>query len=96
MARACYYLLPLNAFERMQLINIMLMPEWAYCTLFLSNDSMFSTIDKMCVEFILIAEGMERNSDDVVMSHDILQVPAPVSKCSGARFSDTSAAYNAC
>ena len=56
------------------------LPQWTYRTLFLSNDSMFHTIDKMCLEFVLITEGMERNSDDVNKFHNVLHVPAPLAR----------------
>ena len=56
------------------------MPQWTYHTLFVSNHSMFSTIDKMCLEFVLTAEGMECNSDDANKSHNVLHVAAPLRK----------------
>ena len=41
---ARYQYLPLNAFERVQLLNTILIPRWTYRTLFLPNDSMFNTM----------------------------------------------------
>ena len=56
----------------------MLMAQWTNRTVFLSNDSMFCTIDKMCLEFMLIVEGMEYNSDYADKLHNALHVPAPL------------------
>ena len=42
-------MLPLNAFERTQLLNAVLMPKWTYRTLFLPNDFMFKVVDTVCL-----------------------------------------------
>ena len=42
---ARYQYLPLNAFERVPLLNTSLIPRWTYRTLFLPNDSMFKAMD---------------------------------------------------
>ena len=55
---ARYQYLPLNAFQRVQLLNTVLIPRWTYRTLFLPNDSMFKAMDSMCLRFVLMAEGM--------------------------------------
>ena len=74
---ARYQYLPLNAFERVQLLNTVLIPQWTYCTLFLPNDSMFKTMDSMCLRFVLMAEGMELNKVDVHKSYNVLHVTSP-------------------
>ena len=50
---ARYQYLPLNAFERVQLLNTVLIPRWTYRTLFLPNDTMFKAMDPMCLRFVL-------------------------------------------
>ena len=79
-ALARYCVLPLNAFGRVHLFNIGIMSQWMHRTLFLSKESMFRTINTRCLEFVLIAEGMEWNSDNVNKSHNVPHVPAPLHK----------------
>ena len=69
--------LPLNAFERVQLLTPLLIPWWVYRTLFLPNDSMFKAMDSMYLRFVLMAEGMELNKIDVHKSHNVLHVSSP-------------------
>ena len=69
--------MPLNAFERVQLLNTVLIPRWTYRTLFLPNDSMFKTMDSMCSRFVLMAEGMELNKVNVHKSYNVLHVTSP-------------------
>ena len=75
---ARYRFLPLNAFERVQLLNAILIPRWNYRVLFLPNDSMFKAVDSMCLNFVLMAEGMERNKTDIHQSYDVLHVTSPL------------------
>ena len=72
-----YQYLPLNAFERVQLLNTIQIPRWTYRTLFLPNDSMFTAMDSMCLRFVLMAEGMELNKVVVHKSHHVLYVTSP-------------------
>ena len=74
---ARYQYLPLNAFERVQLLNTVLIPRWTYRTLFLPHNSMFKTMDSMCLRFVLMAEGMELNKVDVHKSYNVLHVTSP-------------------
>ena len=74
---ARYQYLPLNAFERVQLLNTIVIPRWTYRTLFLPNDSMFKAMDSMCLRFVLMAEGMELNKVDVHKSYNVLHVSSP-------------------
>ena len=74
---ARYQYLPLNAFERVQLLNTILIPRWTYRTLFLPNDSIFKAMDSMCLRFVLMAEGMELNKVDVHKSYNVLHVISP-------------------
>ena len=74
---ARYQYLPLNAFERVQLLNTILIPRWMYRTLFLPNDSMSKPMDSMCLRFVLMAEGMELNKVDVHKSYNVLHVTSP-------------------
>ena len=52
-----YRALPLNAFERVQLLDSVLIPRWLYHTMFIPHDRMFQHIDKICLEFVAIAKG---------------------------------------
>ena len=72
-----YQCLPLNAFKRVQLLNTVLIPWWTYRTLFLPNDSMFKAMDSMCLQFMLMAEGMELNKANIHKSYNILHVTSP-------------------
>ena len=74
---ARYQCLPLHAFGRVQLLNTILIPRWTYRTLFLPNDSMFQAMDAMCLQFVLIAEGMELNKIDIHKSYNVLHVTSP-------------------
>ena len=74
---ARYQYLPLNAFERGQLLNTILIPWWTYRTLFLPNDSMFKAMDSLCLRFVLMAEGMELNKVDVHKSYNVRHVTSP-------------------
>ena len=74
---ARYQYLPLNAFERVQLLNTVLIPRWMYRTLFLPNDSMFKAVDSMFLRFVLMAECMELNKVDVNKLHNVLHVISP-------------------
>ena len=74
---ARYQYLPLNAFERLQLLNTVLIPQWTYRTWFLPNDSMFKAMDSMCLRFVLMAEGMEVNKVGVHKSYNVLHVTSP-------------------
>ena len=74
---ARYRMLPLTAFERIQLLNTVLMPKWTCRTLFLPNDAMFKVVDTMCLELILAVEGMEFNKHNVDKSHRMLHVTSP-------------------
>ena len=42
---ARYTMVPLNAFERVQLLNSVLIPWWPYYTMFIPHDRMFHHID---------------------------------------------------
>ena len=75
---ARYQRLPMNAFERVQLLNTSLIPRWNYWTLFLPNDSMFKIVDSMCLRFVLMAKGMELNKTDVHKSYNVLHVTSPL------------------
>ena len=60
-----YRALPLNAFERVQLLNSMLIPRWLFHTMLIPHDHMFQYIDKICLEFVAIAKGLEHNKENV-------------------------------
>ena len=74
---ARYQYLPLNTFERVQLLNTVLIPRWTYRTLFHPNDSMFKAMDSMYLWFVLMVEGMELNKVDIHKSYNVLHVTSP-------------------
>ena len=74
---ARYQYLPLNAFERVLLLNTILIPRWTYRTLFLPNNSMFKAMDAMCLRFGLMAEGTELNKIEIHNSYNVLHVTSP-------------------
>ena len=73
-----YRALPLNAFERVQLLNSVLIPRWLYHTMFISHDCMFQHIDKICLEFAAIAKGLEHNRENIYKAHNVTHISAPV------------------
>ena len=70
-------ILPLNAFERVPLLNTVLIPRWTYRTLFLPNDSMFKAMDAMCLPFVVLGEGMELNKICIHKSYNVRHVNSP-------------------
>ena len=54
-----YRALPLNAFERVQLLNSVLIPRWLYHTMFIPHDRMLQHMDKICLIFVPIAKGLD-------------------------------------
>ena len=73
-----YRALPLNAFERVQLLNSMLIPRWLYITMFISHDRMFQHIDNICLEFVAIAKGLEHNKENIYKAHNVAHINSPV------------------
>ena len=73
-----YRALPLNAFERVQLLNSVLIPRWLYHTLFIPHDRMFQHIDKICLEFVAIAKGLEHNKENVYKAHNVIHINSPI------------------
>ena len=62
-------LLPVNALEKVRLINTLLLLRWLYRELSTPTNNMFRTIGIVCLSFILAAQDMESNSDDIHWSH---------------------------
>ena len=54
-----YKQLPLNAFERVQLVNSLLIPRWLYHALFVPHDRMFHKIDQRVRDFVTAAKGVQ-------------------------------------
>ena len=50
---------PLNAFERVQLVNSVLIPRWLYHAMFVPHDRMFHKIDQRVRDFVTAAKGVE-------------------------------------
>ena len=73
-----YKSLPRNAFERVQLLNSMLIPGWFYHAMFIPHDHMFHHIDRVCLEFVAIAHGLEHNKDDIYKAHNVTHITAPL------------------
>ena len=68
---ARYRNLPLNAWEKVQLVNIVQFPKWTYQWLFLLEDNANQHVDKLVQKFVLESKGMEQ------MRHT-LKLPTPV------------------
>ena len=73
-----YRALPLNAFEWVQLLNSVLIPRWLYHTMFIPRDRMFQHIDKICLEFVAIAKGLEHNKENIYKAHNVIHINSPV------------------
>ena len=73
-----YRTLPLNAFERVQLLNSVLIPRWLYHTMFIPHDRMFQHIDKMWLIFVAIAKGLEHNKENIYKAHNVTHINSPV------------------
>ena len=54
-----YKQLHLNAFERVQLVNSVLIPRWLYHAMFVPHDRMFHKVDQRVRDFVTAAKGME-------------------------------------
>ena len=52
--------LPLNSFERVQLLNSILIPQWVYHYLLVPDDRLFYRLDKVGKGFVLAAKGMDK------------------------------------
>ena len=52
--------LPLNNFERAQLLNSVLIPQWVYHSLLVLDDRFFHQFDKVSKNFVLSAKGMDK------------------------------------
>ena len=52
--------LPLNNFERAQLLNSILIPQWLYHCLLVPDDRFFHRLDKVGKSFVLAAKGMDK------------------------------------
>ena len=70
---ARYTTWPLNAFERAQLVNMVLLSKWTYTSSFTPADSMFVHVDKEIGAFVTKAKGIEKR-------HNVMHVSDPVSK----------------
>ena len=73
-----YRALPLHAFERVQLLNSMLIPRWLYHTMFIPHDCIFQHKDKICLEFVAIAKGLEHNKENIYKAHNVTHINSPV------------------
>ena len=71
-----YRALPLNAFERVQLLNSVLIPRSLYHPMFIPHDRMFQHIDKICLEFV--AKGLEHNKENIYKAHNVTHINSPV------------------
>ena len=70
--------LPLNAFERVQLLNSVLISRWLYHTMFIPHDRMFQHIDQTCLEFVAIAKGLEHNKENIHKAHNATHINSRV------------------
>ena len=73
-----YRVLPRNAFERVQLLNSVLIPRWLYHAVFIPHDRMFHHIDKICLDFVAIAKGLEPNTEGIYKAHNVTHINSAV------------------
>ena len=66
-----YKQLPLNAFERVQLVNSVLMTRWLYHSMFVPHGRMFQKVDQRVKDFVTMAKGIgpKYNTYHVVAAH---------------------------
>ena len=64
--------LPLDAFERVMLINSTLLPKWVYRGMFAFSDRLRAVMDNKSRDFVTMAKNIER-------THYSAHVHAPVS-----------------
>jgi hypothetical protein len=67
-ALAAYERLPLNAWERVELVNTVLSPRWTYRMLLIPNDITFKQLDKLTKEFVSSSKGVEKIRHTTKMS----------------------------
>ena len=68
-----YQHLPLDAFERAQLLSLVLFPKWCYRSLFIPHDRMFYDIDQKARNFVTAAKGIEPR-------HNVTHITDPVNE----------------
>ena len=56
---AQYASVPMNGWERTQLVNFVLMPRWMHRLILLPSDKMFHRIDSMVLDFVCQPKGIE-------------------------------------
>ena len=67
---AQYASIPMNGWERSQLVNFVLMPRWMHRLIHLPSDRTFHRIDTMISEFVRKPKGM-----DTARNHHLLGTP---------------------
>ena len=56
----------------------MLIPRWLCHTMFIPHDRMIQHIDKICLEFVAIAKGLEHNKENIYKAHNVTHINSPV------------------
>ena len=56
----------------------MLIPRRLYHTMFIPHDRMFQHMDKICLEFVAIANGLEHNKENIYRAHNVTHINSPV------------------
>ena len=46
--------------------------------MFIPHDRMLQHIDKICLEFIAIAKGLEHNKENIYKAHNVTHINSPV------------------
>ena len=65
---AGYERLPLNAWERVELVNSVLTSQWTYRLLLIPSDIVFKELDKLTKDFVVKCKGLERGRHSTKMS----------------------------
>uniref|UniRef100_A0A7S1I1G4 Uncharacterized protein n=1 Tax=Eutreptiella gymnastica TaxID=73025 RepID=A0A7S1I1G4_9EUGL len=65
---AAYERLPLNTWERVELVNTVLTPRWTYRMLLIPNNITYTQLDKLTKEFVTNCKGGGKNWHTTKMS----------------------------
>ena len=70
---AGYERLPLNAWERVELINTVLTPRWTYRLLLIPSDFIYKQLDKLSKDFVTQCKGLEKGRHSTKMTTPVTE-----------------------
>ena len=68
---AAYRTLPLNGYEKVAIINAVLIPRWTYRGLFLGNRSRMATWDDILLQYLRDTPGIEQQTNKYRLTTDL-------------------------